>query len=290
MTITLKNFTKANSMDLRDTWYGIHDGNFLNGLAVLADGEDSGMGVFPIGSDIPVTEPDLPDILVTNNQGVLGAAKGTPDAAVTAVLNQGAVDLDFMSVVTGLTINTAGAFEELLATQAFCDTLKSIYFIINTQGKNGDVGSGNFGALGYMVKEIFYATIDVKGVQAFARNAANVPVANMTCQYRDVFPWGETISNVLYGAKLAWGFRTYWSQFPVTAHAFRGDGAVTTLTLLRTPAAESADAVRNWEAGVEEDYTTDFSVTAATKALDFVVAPTAGVMNICKYQYLPECG
>jgi hypothetical protein len=81
----------------------------------------------------------------------------------------------------------------------------------------------------------------------------------------------------------------YWAENPKLFHTLIGNAIVTTVVLDETPAGENANKVQVSIDGVRKAYTTDYTVSAATKTVTFVAAPAADAVVVIGYEYLASC-
>jgi hypothetical protein len=79
------------------------------------------------------------------------------------------------------------------------------------------------------------------------------------------------------------------SPYPVCSQVFKSNAATLGIVLDQTPAANSATAVRVWRNGTALTFTTDFTVTVATKTVTLVAPGTAGDRFEIVYQHTATC-
>lgn len=288
MAIDIQDINAESAADISDVWWGLLSGGYVEGTSgAIADGGDSGMGRFPGTSDITPTIPSLPNVLLDSDQGIDGAIKGQPDAAITAVMTGGVIDQIIAAAASNRLVKNEGP-HDYVGGSLLCLALNPMCFVINRPGAVRDSGT-NYGQLGWEVTEIWNSLADVKMFNQVGRGVQGQQIVELTINHVGKTIWGETISSSDFGLTRLWGLEPYWSENPVNYHTFKGDGSTVVLTLGETPAAEDADGLQAWADGVSKAYTTDYTVVAATKVITIGVAPSAGVRWVFKYLYDKSC-
>jgi len=288
MTITLKNINASSASDVGDVFWGLINAGVVEGTSgAIANGGDSGMGRFQAASDIATTIPSLPNVNLDSDGGIDGAVKGQPDAPPSAVITGGVVDQIIAAAASNLLIKEEGPHDYIGGSQ-ICLTHNPMCFVINRPGAIRDSGA-NFGQLGWEVTEIWNSLADVKQFNQVGRGVQGQQIVELVFNHVGQTIWGETIAAVDFGVTRLWGLKPYWSEKPIFYHTFVGDGIVVEFTLDELPHSADVDSLQAWEAGVKWDYTTDYTVVAATGVVTMVAAPAAGVKAVFKVLYDKAC-
>jgi hypothetical protein len=265
--------------------------NFLvNGVAngasptALANGADSGSTWLRGMKTLEIAQQAWRTVAQTGDNGsLLWQTLLNPDAGPSGPMTVATADLDFAAKSEGGGVYTDGDWEWFFLSPSNA-VLKPFTLIVNAPCQSDDAGSK--GEVGYAVFWWF-------NLQAAPRiTAAGMTEAtplNMTYDLIanpvDKWPTGRAFVLGEEGVCDAYGAVAF-SPYPVTMHTLVGDGVATGMTLDYTPAAENALKVPAWLDGVKETYTTDYTVTASTKAVTIVVAPTAASKWVTPYQFL----
>ena len=207
-------------------------------------------------------------------------------AIPTSVLQANVHDQIFNAAISNL-ITVAEGPDDLQADTRVGLVLDPMFVVVNKPGASRE--SGTYGQRGYNVREMLYGFIDEKDAEAIGRGVEGLITSSIAWQHIDRAPWGEQILAANYGVCRLWAFKTYWSEFPVTYHAYQGDGTDASVVLDVTPASEDGDAVQVWNEATSLAYTTDYQVVAATKTLTFETAkgPAVTERTVIKTKYLP---
>ena len=288
MAITVKNINEYAGSDISDTWWSTWIGSYLAGKlgSAIANGDDSGMGKLSGIANLALTIPDIPDVNLGGDAGVEGTVKGRPTATPTGVLTAEVSDQIFSAAISNLKVVAEGPDDIMIDTMVGL-VFNPIMFVINKPGASREAGT--YGQRGYNVRELFYGFVHDKDVEAIGRTVVGNISLSIAFQHIDRTPYGEQILEAKFGSCKLFGFKTYWSQYPVTYHSYLGDGSDASFVLDVTPAFEDGEALQGWEAGVGIIYATDYAVVKATKTVTFEtgMGPAEGVMAVFKVKYLP---
>jgi hypothetical protein len=279
--------SQFSGLGVQKTFWGFNDdAGYLTGTATeLANGEDSGMGILKGVGNINLQLPadrviDVPGDNTIVASFLIPAATSPQGEMVARVYNP-----EFVTLSESALINTEDGLDFALMGIP-CPTYRSLTLISNAPAKAQT--SGSVGQPVWRVNMYFNLNVQALGnniQDATPDDYTHTLVANRS----DVTPWGAPITSVLYGATQAYGFRPFQSPYPIHMQAFVGDNSIDTLVLDETPAAASSVAVRVYEDGVKQVYTTDYTVVTATKTISFVAAPAAGAKVEVFYQFIPSC-
>lgn len=287
MAISLKNINEYTGSDIADVWWSNWIGNFMSGkLKTMVNGDDSAMGRLSGAANAAITVPDLPDVNLGGTGGVGGAVKGRVTAIPTSVLTADVLDQIFQAAISNA-ITVAEGPDDIQVDSLVGKILDPMLIVINSPGASREAGT--FGQRGYNVTELLYGFIQDKDAEAIGRGVEGSYAANVSWQHIDRLPYGEQILEAKFGYCQAWRIPTYWSEFPVTYHAYQGDDTDASIVFDVTPASEDGEAVQVWNDTTKLAYSTDYQVVAATKTLTFETAkgPAATERTVCKIKYLP---
>jgi hypothetical protein len=205
-----------------------------------------------------------------------------PESSPSGPMTIATFDMDFAAKAQGTALYTSGDWEMFFGSPSNA-VLKPFSLIVNARAKSDDAGSkGQAGYAVYWWFNLQAAPRPTAGGMAEGTHLATTYDLNANAV--DQIPTGESlvlgthfVCNAYYAA--------FFSPYPITMHTLVGDGVATGMTLDYTPAAEDALKVPAWLEGVKETYTTDYAVTASTKAVTIVVPPPAGERWVTLYQF-----
>lgn len=270
------------------TWFTLLDTNgvFAGTAGTIANGSDAGMGRLEGVRTVSVGIPEGVAIPYPGDNGNKGTQLIGSEAAVEGSIVTSIEDLTFTTKSQGTSTSTIGdATAQPLGIQ--CPTYASMAVIVNSPALNQTPGSkGVKGWHAYLVMSI---QSQPRGVDSIESSTAADFQHKIVATYADKFFWEAAISAVTHGTTNMLVYDLGFSAYPWTAHNFKGDGAATTFTLDETPAAASSDKVVYWKDGAIQAYTTNYTVTVATKTVTLVAAPAAGTDNVVLYQYVATC-
>lgn len=244
------------------------DGYAAGILGTLANGEDAGAYEMLAvkTADLSVPEPDRTDITGSNIlQGAftwpLGASpRGSVEAAV--------YDQDLYVALEGTKKVAFGGTEYHVLGGKEADPKDILLILINDAVSKTTGYKGLKKSFGYIVPG---ATAVVLGLTSITQRQELSARLALTVQSSDRLPWGEVLTLLTQGVTEGLMI-PFSSDYMPALHAFRGDGATTTVVLDYTPAGDdtaSPQRVLIYNNGVAMTTTTDFTVTVATKTVTF---------------------
>jgi hypothetical protein len=286
MTANVETFSIGASTYL---FWAKRNGNYPYGATgTIANGSDSGMPRYTGFASLALTVADAPIEPIIADGGVIGQFIGTPLEIISGAMVARGADLNFHAAASGLSIYADGQHDAIMWSQT-CNTYGNLAMVINSKAKS--LASGSLGESGWYVTEVFNVEVQPKpasldGTSFAAKDLNYVLSVNQV----DTELNGVSFANgTNYGAKKAYA-RTYWSEYPVHYHTHIGDNSDTTLTLSYTPAADSTNKVKVWQAGTALTYGAGAgNVTNSGTTVTFGTAPGAGVVSIIRYEFLPSC-
>lgn len=278
--------TQFSAVGERYTYASLLDtaGYAAGSSATLANGATSGSmrlkGVHQVG----VTLPQTRDIAIEADNTNLGSIKIPGNANATGQLLTRIKDPTFTTKAQGLLINTVGNTDFTIAGVP-CPTFAPMVIIVNAPAINQTTGS--VGVPGFEVTIYNNCQVAPREVTQISDAQVHEYTHDLLAGYADRAAWGPSITNVLYNANRAIQHGPFFSLYPMTLQAFRGDAAVTTTTLDETPAGYDASNIMVWEDGIIKAYTTYY--TGATNIITYAAAPTAGKKVQILYKFIPSC-
>ena len=232
------------------------------------------------------TRPEVTFQPVIGDNGVLTTFVQRPQEPVTANFGAAVFDQTTAAAMDGRTVYTLASKDISMRTNK-CTTLSNLALILN--GRCVSLESGTVGQEGWYT--ILYWNVKAQEVgRTYSGTSANglESVYSLTANEVDTTWWEESISTN-YG--VSWSFATdpIISDYPMTGHRFIRNGSTTEFTVDETPAAADSTSVILWNNGTKLDYTTDYTVTTATKTITLAAAGTSGHDVFGLYEYVPSC-
>jgi hypothetical protein len=283
------NVTNFDSAGIAEAWYSFKDASNIYAIGdalTLAAGSSAGCGKLELIETFALS-PQAPRIVTTTgNDGPGHTFIFPPTENPSGTVTLGAFNGSFYALQQGMNVYDDGDYY-VTAIQPDDAELKNMVLILNSQAKSWD--SSSDGAPGYMVT-IYCDTNIYPQDSAQLSNAAPTQFQHVAIANKNGYwPTGRAFSASNEGTDKAVGVRFY-SPYKVTVHAFTTNGALTTFSLDKTPAADSAGAVRVFNSGAEMTWTSSttlstdsFNVT--TKVITLGHAITTGQHVVVLYQY-----
>lgn len=269
----------------QDCWWAVlnSSGYAMGTTGSIANGSDAGMGQFD-----DVRGISIPTLTATTINMSGGSIKQVdPRSALEGTLTAGTRDLTFVSKFNGLSTASFGDATAMMLSN-ICPPYVNMCGIVNMPAINRTAGSqGTKGYLSYAILNMQFT--DAETIE-FAFGTEQVDFAfPFASSFVDTAFWGDSTLSTEWGTSQAHVLDLGFSEYPWTAHTFVHDNSTTSFTVDQTPAAASADKVVVFEAGTLQAYTTDYTVTTATKTIGGITATTAGTVIVALYQYVPTC-
>lgn len=287
MAIELKNINKFGGGGVTDCWWGLWTSSgYMTGTTALASGEDSAMGRISIPSNVGFTVPNLPARPNTGDRGTVAGTYSSVNASPETLFTKMIYDLALVAATTTSKIVSQGP-HNLMIDPLNCEVREGIFVVINEHAISYD--SDTYLRRGYTVHELLFGFPEFVDGGAITRETETESSMRLLHSSWSTTPWGESFDDTTWGGEITWRMKPYFSEYPVTYHSFSGDGVTSSITLAVTPASEDGDAVQSWTDASDLTYTTDYTTTASTKAVDFVDVPAEGEFNVSKILYLKTC-
>lgn len=268
------------------TFWAALSGTYPMGTTgTLANGASAGMGRLRGVSDVNITMPVGETIYPPGDNGVVTAFKTLPTELPSGTMTLAVLDQLFAAKSNGAVVYADGDWDEIGDGQP-CYNFNDICLVFNSPANAQE--SSNLDEAGWVVTEV-YKIQNQASILAQMQTGAAVSFPNqITCKRATANLVGRAFSTVNDGST-SFVVKQYMSDYPVTYHTLVGDASVDEITLNETPAAATINAVQVWIAGVKKAYTTDYTVTTATKLVSLVAAPGSGVKTVVKYKFVPTC-
>lgn len=280
------NTNQYSILGISKAFYAIKNGVYPYGtVGTLANGSGAGMGVLRGVQNVNITEPQAGTVTVAGDNGVTTVFKTQPTELPSGEIVLGAFNQNFASKANGTLIYVDGDWDESGGVP-LCYSFADTCMVLNSPASAQE--SSNLDQAGWVVTELLNLQIQAATINQMQSAAAVAFSNNATLKRSSASLAGRAFSIVNDGST-AFAVRQYMSDYPVTYHTFIGDASATTVTLDETPVAASGSAVQLWQNGTKKTYTTHYTIDATTKVLTFVAAPTAGMVNIVRYKYVPGC-
>lgn len=264
-------------------WSYLYNGYSYGTNLSLATGADIGMGRLLGVKSLGLPIPQSRNIAIEGDNGIIGALKIATGSLAEGELVTSVKDPTFVTGAQSLLINSVNGLDYHI-NGIPCPTYRNLCFIENAPAQNDT--SGSLGQLGWSVTIYLSTQVQPRDETQIQNATAWEFTHDILASYADKFPWGEAISNSLYGATRALKFGPFYSPYPYTLHTFIGDGTATTFTVDETPAGAGATYGEMYDNGAAVTYGAGagkFTVVAATKTVTFGTAPVSG--HICNYFY-----
>jgi hypothetical protein len=252
----------------------------------LSAGSDVGFRRLKGFTQFAETRPAVEFIPVIGDNGVLGSFTQRPQAPVTANLGAAVFDQTTAAALDGRTVYTLGSWELSMRTNK-CTTLSNLALILN--GRAISTESGTVGNEGWYTILVWNVKAQETGRTYSGTSGAGLEsIYALTANEIDTTWWEEDLSTN-YGVDWSFASDPIISDYPITAHRFIRNGSTTSFTVDETPAAADSTSVRVWNNGTALTYTTDYTVTTATKTITLAAAGSSGHDVFVLYEYEPTC-
>lgn len=274
MAVNIKQFTSAGADIL---YYGARDGNgyLIGGTATAptagdADGNPmlkaEGVKNFPHA----ITEPDV--INITGDDGIISQYLFEPVELPNFVVDLSTYNLTLDALVQTTTVYSVGD-SDIGVIQPTIPTYQDMILILQAQGKSRASASSNASLWHTLI--VPNCQMAALGRDNWQERAASMNRYRVTTNSVTQFPWGEALSEVNNGCLEAAAFYIT-SENRIHMHRFTGNASQVQFNLDYTPAEESSDKCHVYVDGAEETYTTDYTIDATNKTLDFATGSTPG--------------
>lgn len=265
----------------KDCWWGTLDsaGILAGTTGTVAAGSDAGMGQFGYINGISIPSLQTEDLVMPN-----GTIKQVnPLTQLTGTLTSLHRDLTWVGKYNGLTVASFGDTTAIGMSNQ-CPPYVDMGLIVNRPAVNDSGQRGYSARIGLSLQfsdPTEYTSEYGTDAESFAHPFAS--------SFVDTAWWGDDTLTTIWGTSKLHFIDLEWSAYPWTAHRFTHDGSTTTFTVDQTPAGASSSKCVLWTANALQVYTTDYTVTTATKTFTLVAAETSGVTSVTYYQYVPNC-
>lgn len=269
----------------QDCWWAkLNSAGYAMGTTgSIANGSDAGFGQFDDVRGIVI--PTLTATTINLSGGSIKQID--PRTALEGTLTAGTRDLTFVTAFNGL--NTASFGDATAAMLSnICPPYVNMCGIVNIPAINRTAGSqGQKGYVSYAILNMQFT--DAENLE-FSFGTEQTDFAfPFASSFVDTAFWGDSSLSTEWGTSSAHVLDLGFSLYPWTAHTFVHDNSATSFTVDQTPAGASSSKVVVFEAGTLQTYTTDYTVTTATKTIGGITAATAGTVIVVLYQYVPTC-
>lgn len=265
----------------KDCWWGVLDsaGILAGTTGSVSAGSDAGMGQFDYIQSVSIPSLQTEDLVMPN-----GTIKQVnPLTQLTGTLTSLSQDLTWNAQYNGLTVVTMGDTTAIGMSNQ-CPPYVDMCCIINRPSVNGS------GQRGYKARVgLSFQFSDPEQYESQYGTDAEEFAHPFSSAFVDTAFWGDASLLATWGSSKLHVIDFAWSAYPWTAHTFIHDNSATSFTVDQTPAGASSDKVLLYEAGVLQTYTTDYTVTTATKTIGGITAATSGTKVVALYQYDPAC-
>lgn len=249
---------------------------------VFANGEDQSMLTYKGFATYTDTPANAEAVSIQADAGNIGTMFSRALDNATGTITFATFDAIFQSIVEDLSVYSDDDYEKVGIDDA-ATVLNKIDMIINSHATSLEAASLDEQA--WQVIEIFKATAEKGDSSTSGTDFAAQPQSyNLVFDHATNDMDNVPITDGNYNRTKLRG-QIYWSENPIIRHTFIGDNSATTVTLDETPVAETGLKVRMFLDGVQQDYTTDYTVVAATGVVTFVVAPGEGEVVVISYEY-----
>lgn len=275
---------KSIAAGARLTFIGFVDNlNFLLGGSTTAPANGSGSGMLAVVGiqQVPFGLPEGEAVPVPGDDTTLGQFLFPSDALPEFIINMGANDLTQDSLLQGTLVESFGQ-GYIGVLQPNSPAYADVCLIVQGLAKSKDAGSD--GVSGYDIFMFPLCNIQPLDRETAEGRTAAVNRWKVTPSIFSRKPWGVTVLDAVNGTDGAVGLHLKFDN-PVTMHRFTGSGAVTTVTLDKTPVnVNKIVVVRDTQVLVP---TTDYTINTSTRVLTFLAAPAAGAKTVIFYEFTP---
>lgn len=283
MAVNVKSGTAAGA-----DWfqYGVLDdsGNLIGGesATVPTAGDTNGNAMVQLKGvkDFPLAPVEPESVPVTGDDGIISKFKFKPADFPENQMTFGLADLDFNALVQSTLVNPEAGWS-FGAVQPADPVYRQMVYIVQGNSFSQEIASLN--------NAEWYGQIILKNQTAplhrgsFTERAAGDFLYSNTMNEAGQTPWGIAFTDVADGTT-AMVAMEFFSQYPVTQHRFTGDNIETDYILDLTP-VDSADWMVVTVDGVLQTYTTDYTITPATKLVAFEVGSIPAAASIIEIFY-----
>jgi hypothetical protein len=253
----------------------------------IAAGSDAGFrrvkGLVSLGETIP-------EVTYTPYQGdnrTLGHFVSRPSDVVKASLGLIVLDQVMEAALDGRSIYTLGSWEVSQRTVQ-CMDLQDLAIIVNGKARSHE--SGSSGQEGWYTILYYNVNMQKTGLTLSGENGTASQNAFAAVANEVDTSWWEELFTTNYGVDVAYASDPIIADYPITGHTYVSDGSTSeSFTVDETPAAADAASNQLWEDGSIETYTTNFTVTTATKTIALVTDPANNSDNFLLYEFVPDC-
>jgi hypothetical protein len=278
------NIEKLASAGLDSVHVGVLNSNsiFSGAAAAPANGDDSGALIMIGAQTADIQVPELERVNVEGNDGRLATFQFESGSETGFTFESGSVDFAIAALLQGTNVYALGDWDFNLIRPG-TRTPISMAWIINTQAKSQAAASLN--QAGFRVALIPKVEVTYLGPGGISNRNAHVNRFSAIINAAGSHFWGTALSEANEGDVKADAIE-FWAENRLTAHAFIGDGVITTTVLDFTPAGDhTTNKIAVWVDGVKQTATTDYTVVPATKTLTWVSVPAAGEEAVIVYEY-----
>jgi hypothetical protein len=282
------NVTKFTSAGADIVYYGARDGTgYFQGATATAPAvgdQDGGPALKMEGAKTwphTVTEPDT--ITVTGDDGVISQYQFEPVELPSFVVDHGVRDITLEALAQTTLVYAVGD-ASIGVIQPSVPTYQDMCAIVSSQAKSRASGSENSSMWDNLIIPNFQMVPLSR--DSYAERAAGTHRYRITSNPASRFPWGEAMTEVNSGCTEAAAF-IITTENRIHMHRFTGDAAEVQFNLDYTPAEESSDKCHVYVDGVVQVYTTDYTISASAKTLDFATGsiPASGAKVVIWYEY-----
>ena len=278
MAVNVKTGTAAGADQF---FYGVRDdsGNLVGGESATAptagDTNGNAMVQLKLIKDFPLAPVEPESVPVTGDDGIASKFKFKPSDFPENQMTFGSGDLDFNALVQSTLVQDVAGWS-FGSVQPADPIYRQMIYIV--QGNSFSQENASLNTAEWYVQIMLNVQTAPLHRGSFTERAAGDFLYSNTMNEASNTPWGVDFTDVDDGTA-AMVAMEFFSQYPVTIHRFTGNNIETDYILDLTP-VDSADWMVVTLDGVVKTYTTDYTITAATKIVAFEAGsiPTDGAI------------
>jgi hypothetical protein len=265
MAVNVKSLTTAG---LAELWYGaMVSGVFTGPTATPPDAgvtqDMSGLTRLYNIQEFPFV-PEAPDIVqVPGDDGVAAQFQFNATALPNGVMTLGSNDDDFQALAMGLVTDAEGDAQFMLINNTNV-VYQDLILVSVSQAKDRATGAAHY--FGYLALNVNAFYLGHAGLSGRTDGSFQYQISgNKATKY----PWGVSFTDVINGDTEAVVVQ-YSKPYRPMLDVSEGDGIVTDFNLSQAIAADTANNVQAWVAGVAQTWVTgvpgagEFGITEAT--------------------------
>jgi len=263
-------------------WYMLldSDGYAAGASGTVSTGSAGAAGGRILGvqnADVSIKEPDT--VPVSGDDGVLGSFLFAPNESPSGTFEVGVRDIALEARLQSTLVQTLGNLN-LGVIQPKDPVYVDVGLILSRQAQSQDGAS--LGKAMYENAIVLKAQLAPLGNTPLTGRTAAVTRYRVIANPSNATPMGYTLTNAANGTEAA-PFLTVATDYPLTWHAFRGDGATTGFVVSQTPSSNIAANHLVFVNGVQVTPT----INTTTKTFTITPAPANNAKITVVYQYVP---